>query len=181
MYAIRSYYATSGSSVTVPAPTSSDGVFTYQLVRVQGSTGCSQDLSVITSYSIHYTKLYDTDNGTCTYTVQGTEFNPTAFADNCSGATIQNNYNSSSTLAGAVFNKGTTTVVWTVTDASGNTATCSFDVVVTDNEDPTITCVGNQAKDTDNGTCTYTVQGTEFDPTAFADNCSGATIRNNFV
>ncbi len=31
-----------------------------------------------------------------------------------------------------------TTVVWTVTDNSGNTATCSMTITVTDNEDPTI-------------------------------------------
>ena len=36
------------------------------------------------------------------------------------------------------YSVGTTTVTWTVTDDNGNTATCSQDVVVTDDEDPTI-------------------------------------------
>lgn len=70
------------------------------------------------------------DNAGCTYLVKGGEFNP-AFADNCPGATIRNSYNNSNTLAGVTFAKGTTTVTWTVTDASGNTASCSFNVTVT--------------------------------------------------
>ena len=121
-----------------------------------------------------------TDSGNCDYTVQGTEFNPTTFDDNCTGATISNNYNNSDTLAGATFPLGTTNVIWTVTDASGNTQTCSFDITVTDEEDPTISCVGDQNKATDSGNCDYTVQGTEFNPTTFDDNCTGATISNNY-
>ena len=65
---------------------------------------------------------------------------PTAFDDNCAGETISNDFNNTSSLAGAVFPAGTTTVTWTVTDASGNTATCSFNVVVNDTQDPTISC-----------------------------------------
>lgn len=42
--------------------------------------------------------------------------------------------------SGATFPVGTTTNTYTVTDAAGNTATCSFDVTVTDNEAPGITC-----------------------------------------
>ncbi|MCB9251617.1 MAG: HYR domain-containing protein [Flavobacteriales bacterium] len=120
------------------------------------------------------------DPGKCDYTVVGTEFNPTSYGDNCPNPTIKNNYNNSNTLAGAVFTKGTSTVTWTVTDASGNTSTCSFDVTVNDDEDPTISCVGNQSKNMDPGKCTYTVNGTEFDPTSFDDNCPNATIKNNF-
>src|SRR5204862_254634 len=116
----------------------------------------------------------------CTYTAVGTEFDPTAFADNCTGSTISNNFNSSSTLAGAIFPKGTTTVTWTVTDASGNTATCSFTVTVEDHQNPTIACVSNQTRSSNLNSCTYTTVGTEFDPTAFADNCTGSTISNDF-
>src|SRR5688572_33176166 len=83
----------------------------------------------------------DADAGECTYTAVGTEFDPTAFDDNCAGETISNDFNNTSSLTGAVFPGGTTTVTWTVTDASGNTATCIFDVVVSDTQDPTISCV----------------------------------------
>ncbi|MCW0485000.1 beta strand repeat-containing protein, partial [Gaoshiqia sediminis] len=66
---------------------------------------------------------------------------------------------------------GTTTIytLISVTDANlAGTVSGTATVTVEDNEDPIISCVGNQSKDTDTGTCTYTVQGTEFDPTAFA-------------
>ena len=119
---------------------------TWTVTDASGNTAtCSFDVTVNDTQNPTITCVTDqtrnTNNGVCTYTVVGTEFNPTAFADNCTGATISNDYNSSSTLAGAIFPKGTTTVTWTVTDASGNTATCSFDVTVNDTQNPTITCV----------------------------------------
>ncbi|MFZ5428613.1 MAG: HYR domain-containing protein, partial [Bacteroidota bacterium] len=46
---------------------------------------------------------------------------------------------SGSSLAGVSFNEGTTTVTWTATDESGNTATCSFTVVVNAKADLEIT------------------------------------------
>lgn len=52
-----------------------------------------------------------------------------SFTDNCPGATISNN-------APANFPAGTTIVTWTVTDASGNIATCTQNVTV--NPVPTI-------------------------------------------
>ncbi|MFV8226815.1 HYR domain-containing protein, partial [Christiangramia aquimixticola] len=81
----------------------------------------------------------NTDPGSCDYTVQGAEFDP-SFEDNCSGATITNNYNNSSTLAGAVIPEGDPiTIKWTVTDTSGNEDSCSFNVTVIDDEAPVIT------------------------------------------
>ncbi len=71
-----------------------------------------------------------TADATNTYTVSDTEFNPTATNDNCGVASIINNFNSTSTLEGATLPEGTTTITWTVTDNAGNTATCSFNVLV---------------------------------------------------
>src|SRR5207244_3112228 len=81
-------------------------------------------------------------------TARSMEFNPTAFADNCPGATISYTVTGATsctgtTLAGVAFNKGTTTVSWTVTDTSSHTATCSFTVTVSDNQNPTISCVSS--------------------------------------
>lgn len=45
--------------------------------------------------------------------------------DNCQGVTVISNFNS-----GDVFPVGTTTVTYTATDASGNTAACTFSVTV---------------------------------------------------
>jgi hypothetical protein len=60
------------------------------------------------------------------YKAIGTEFDPTAYSDNHKVVSVTNNFNNSSSLAGAVFNYGTTRVLWTVTDSSGNWDTCSF-------------------------------------------------------
>ncbi|HBC05843.1 MAG TPA: hypothetical protein DC015_17020, partial [Aequorivita sp.] len=74
--------------------------------------------------------------------------------------------------SGSTFPIGTTTNTFIVTDSSGNTATCSFDVTVNDTEAPAITCPGNIIQSNDPGVCgaviTYTAPvGT--------DNCSGST------
>jgi phosphatidylethanolamine-binding protein (PEBP) family uncharacterized protein len=118
-----------------------------------------------------------TDATACSYTAVGTEFNPTASNDNCgitattyalSGVTSGSGSN---TLAGVAFNKGVTTVIWQVSDAAGNTGTCSFTVTVTDNDAPVIVCKANQNRGTVAPTCTYTTIGTEFDLTSSTDNC----------
>jgi len=119
------------------------------------------------------------DIGECGFTMPGTGFDPT-FNDNCPGATINNDYNDSSTLAGTTFPVGTTTVVWTVIDAAGNTATCTIDIIIEDTESPVIDCSAiNATVDTDPGVCSHTVSGFDFDPT-FNDNCPSATINNDY-
>jgi uncharacterized protein YodC (DUF2158 family) len=70
------------------------------------------------------------------------------------------------------FPVGTTVNNIVATDASGNTATCSFTVTVNDNEAPSITCPANVVVSNDPGQCaaivTYSVN--------FNDNCAGATL-----
>ena len=93
------------------------------------------------------------DVGQCeavvTYTVTST--------DNCPGETITQ---TAGLPSGSAFPLGTTTNTFVVTDGSGNTATCSFDVIVTDNENPTISCPGDIPVNNDVGQCeavvTYT-------------------------
>ena len=86
------------------------------------------------------------------------------------GFTIVNDYNGTDD-ATDIYDVGTTTVTWTVTDASGNSSTCTVDVTVEDNEDPVVTCPANITNDNDPGQCGAIV---EFTPTA-TDNC-GVTI-----
>ncbi len=72
-----------------------------------------------------------TADNTHHYTVSGTDFDPSETDDNCGVASVTNSFNNTSTLAGAQLPEDTTiTIVWTVTDNAGNTATCSFDVTV---------------------------------------------------
>lgn len=89
----------------------------------------------------------DTDADVCTYTVKGVEFDASA-ADNCAGSiTISYAWSGASkgtttnSLAGVVFEKGTTAVVCTVTDANGNVAEWTFDITVEDNQAPVINSV----------------------------------------
>ncbi|MBL0102493.1 MAG: HYR domain-containing protein [Bacteroidetes bacterium] len=86
--------------------------------------------------------------------------------DNCSSSVV------STPASGSLFPIGTTTVTSVATDASGNTATCSFDVTVTDNEDPAIACPANMSVNTDAGSCGAIVN---FSVTA-TDNCSLSVV-----
>ncbi|MBK7408029.1 MAG: HYR domain-containing protein [Saprospirales bacterium] len=74
--------------------------------------------------------------------------------------------------SGSLFPIGTTTNTFVITDNSGNTASCSFDVVVTDDELPLIDCPGNVAISTSNlnseGDCAGQYECTHPTP---SDNC----------
>ncbi|RLG29660.1 hypothetical protein DRO03_06690, partial [Methanosarcinales archaeon] len=72
---------------------------------------------------------------------------------------------------------GSTAVTWTVTDYHGNIASCTQDIIITDDESPSITCTGDQTLVNDNGTCG--AAATIISPTAI-DNCGIATIINDF-
>src|SRR5205085_11108067 len=75
------------------------------------------------------------------------------------------------------FPKGTTIVTWTVTDASGNTASCTQSVTVQDHEKPTITCPANLTDvPTDAGQCYATRLAAR--PTTTGDNCPGQSAVN---
>jgi large repetitive protein len=95
---------------------------------------------------------------------------PTA-TDNCS-VTMTSNYTS-----GNVFPIGTTAVVYTATDGSGNITTCSFNVVVTDLIAPTVSgCPANIIASTSSSSCGAVVSWT---PPVFSDLCP-VTVTNNF-
>jgi uncharacterized repeat protein (TIGR01451 family) len=86
-------------------------------------------------------------------------------SDNC-GITSRTVTPSTFTCA----NKGANTVTLTVTDGSGNSASCQTTVTVVDNTPPTITCPANITKNNDPGQCSAVV--TYANATA-TDNCSG--------
>jgi hypothetical protein len=78
--------------------------------------------------------------------------------------------------APGAFAIGVTSVTWTVTDNSGNTATCMQTVTVSDNVNPTITCPANVTATTNTG-CTAT--GVALGTPTTADNCGVASVTNN--
>jgi large repetitive protein len=93
------------------------------------------------------------------------------FTDNCTGGTITSNK-----TPGSTFPKGATTVTYTATDASGNTATCSFTVTVVDNTAPVIANCPSNITVNANASCEALVTWTV--PT-LTDNCSGGTLTSN--
>jgi hypothetical protein len=96
-------------------------------------------------------------------------FAPTA-SDNCPGVTT-----ACVPASGSFFNKGTTTVTCTATDASGNTAQCSFTVTVNDVQPPAIVCPANVTVfGTGLNGCTVTAVVT-YPPPTVSDNCPGVT------
>ena len=114
------------------------------------------------------------NEGVSTYTHNGSDWDITAndnvgiasIVYSLSGATM-NVTQPNTTLDGQVFELGSTTVTWTVTDLSGNFSNCSFTVTVSDNEPP---CIGCAPSNIDNpfdptaGVSCSTITGTEVSP-----------------
>ncbi|MEL6251988.1 MAG: HYR domain-containing protein [Bacteroidota bacterium] len=74
----------------------------------------------------------DTDAGVCGRVVS---FTDPVGADNLPGHSVAQ---TGGPASGSTFPVGTTTITYTVTDAAGNTATCDFDITITDNEAPNV-------------------------------------------
>ncbi len=110
----------------------------------------------------------NTDSGMCTANIVW--LSPIA-TDNCA-VTL-----SSSANSGDAFPVGTTTVVFTATDASGNVTLDSISVTVADQEAPIITCSSNITVSTDSGMCYAT--GVNLGSTTALDNCNIASLTNN--
>ena len=112
------------------------------------ATTASQTITVVDNTAPVVTCKEDqtrlTNNGYCTYTAVGTEFNVLSATDNCTGP-VDLTYtlngattgSGSNTLNGTLFNTGVTTVSWKATDGCGNFATCSFSVTINDDQNST--------------------------------------------
>jgi large repetitive protein len=94
--------------------------------------------------------------------------------DNCPGASL---VRVEGLATGQSFPKGTTTVRWRVTDAVGQSVNCSFKVVITDAQPPSITCPQSIISGNSANTCGAVISYTT---PVFSDNCSGfsASITN---
>jgi uncharacterized membrane protein len=110
----------------------------------------------------------NTDPGACV--ASAVALGSPVASDNCPGVTVSNN-------APASFPKGTTTVIWTATDAAGNTATATQLVTVADHERPVIYAPGTRTANTDPGVCVAT--GVSLGSPLASDNCPGVTVSNN--
>lgn len=90
--------------------------------------------------------------------------------DNCGPSTLTNN-------APAQFPLGQTIVVWTATDAAGNSATVNQNVFVQDLWPPVVTPPANVTVFANNGQCFAT--GVSLGQATAVDNCSPFTLTNN--
>ncbi|HEY4787557.1 MAG TPA: gliding motility-associated C-terminal domain-containing protein, partial [Bacteroidales bacterium] len=82
-----------------------------------------------------------------------------------------------SDLNGIAFNVGTTTITWTITDASTNSSSCSFAVTVNDNQNPTITAPADITVNTD--PALHVATGVILGTPVTADNCGVASVIND--
>jgi large repetitive protein len=168
-----------GSTITQTAGPASGSAFPIGITTITYTATDAAANSVSASFTITVSDtekptitppsaINTTTNSGCTATgvILGT---PTT-ADNCSVASVTNNHPSTT------YPLGTTTVVWTVTDNSGNTKTANQLVIIKDNIPPTISCPANMTVNTSlNGTgdCYTTVNvGTPIT----SDNCGVASV-----
>ena len=70
------------------------------------------------------------NSGQNSYLVNGNEFDPIRYEDNCGIERIYNNFNNSGSLSGAEFSIGTTKVIWTASDKANNSVECSQDITI---------------------------------------------------
>ncbi|MFN6116886.1 MAG: HYR domain-containing protein, partial [Flavobacteriales bacterium] len=184
------------ANVSVPAPSVWFNCAPYVLVNDYTNTANASGTYPLGTTTVTFT-VTDTTGGNdqCSFTVTvidtqapvltcpanitvnaaaGTCGAPVTYAtpigtDNCSCATTTM---TSGLPSGSIFPVGTTLVTYTTTDAAGLITTCSFNVVVIDNQAPVITCPANITVNNDAGVCgaavTYTTPvGT--------DNCPGSS------
>ena len=74
------------------------------------------------------------------------------------------------------FEVGITTIIYTLTDGSGNVSQCQFNVTVLDTEAPIVACPKNITINLDPGACNVPVN---FVPSFISDNCSIDSIYSN--
>ncbi|NPD87069.1 HYR domain-containing protein, partial [Lentimicrobium sp. L6] len=89
-------------------------------------------------------------------------------ADNCSVASITNNFNGTSDASG-FYNVGTTTITWTVEDIHGNISTDNQDITIVDDEAPIANCQ-DITINLDGTTGTASIVGADVDNVS-TDNC----------
>ncbi|MDD4214785.1 MAG: HYR domain-containing protein, partial [Bacteroidales bacterium] len=114
------------------------------------------------------------DSGVCQALVTVPEPSGT---DNCGVDTIYNDYTGTDDASG-IYPVDTTTITWTVVDVHGNSFSYTQNIIVTDNEPPTIACAPNQSQPSDPGVCTALV--TVVPPTV-GDNCAVDTLYNDYT
>ncbi len=144
------------------------GITTVQYSRAgQFAAQCSFTITVIDNelplLSCPMDIAQNTDLNQCSAVIN---YNVNA-TDNCPGATL---VRLEGLATGQSFPKGTTTVRWRVTDAVGQSVNCSFKVVITDAQAPSISCPQSITSGNNANICGAVVNYTT---PSYSDNCSG--------
>jgi len=162
------------SVIQLPAPGTIVGIGTTNIIlrAIDGSSNIADcNFDVVVSDNINpsiscFGNQIGSVDGSCNFILPDYRGSGTA-SDNC-GTVIVTQLPAPGTIVGI----GTTNIVLTATDGSSNTANCNFDVMVSDNINPSITCPGNQTE-TPNASCQFTLP----DYTGLAtttDNCTAS-------
>lgn len=121
-------------------------------------TGCPSDIIIV----------LPTDS--CNTTA---DWIPPTATDNCTPVNLTSNFN-----PGDNFPTDTTEVVYTAADTFGNVSTCTFLVIIQDNQSPVIVdCPADITLVAEADSCSALAS---WDVPTFSDNCSGATMTSNF-
>ncbi|MBT8189179.1 MAG: HYR domain-containing protein, partial [Bacteroidia bacterium] len=112
----------------------------------------------------------DIDDGSCTAT--GVALGTSITSDNCSIGTVVND-------GTEPYNVGLNTIIWTVTDLSGNSATCSQELIVEDGEDPVIVCPADLTIDANHEMCSAINVNLGAPDTS--DNCMILSVNNDLM
>ncbi len=135
------------------------------------SATCSFTIEITDDEAPEIAQLNDisvnTDEGICGAVVN---FDLPEASDNCG---IESVILTEGLEPGSEFPLGSTTVTYTATDNAGNTATSSFNVIVTDNEAPVIAAVETINVSSDENTCGAMIE--IITPSA-TDNCSVGNV-----
>ncbi len=135
---------TAGAAETQALPVGTHTVH-YTVWDTSGNAAsCSFEIRVIDDEDPQVTcpanVTLSTQKPLCAHTVLDKALDP-VYTDNCPDSSIMHNWPFAPnpwTLQGATFPRGTTPVMWTVTDKVGNTATCIFTITVEDVDEPYI-------------------------------------------
>ncbi len=182
--------ATTGSgSGQVGTQTFNIGVTTITYTVTDGSANTAQDGMTVTVNDNEDPTVTAANDVVTTTSADGTgdctvdiDIADATFDDNCSGSSLAWVMTGATTGSGSgqvgtqTFNIGVTTITYTVTDGSANTAQDGMTVTVNDNEDPTVTAANDVVTTTSadgTGDCTVDI---DIADATFDDNCSGSSL-----
>ncbi|TND07845.1 MAG: Hyalin [Bacteroidetes bacterium] len=168
---IDSTYLSAGLSSGSAFPVGTTTV-SYTTIDASGnSVSCSFDITVTDNQAPAFAcpgnMAVNADSGMCSAVVN---YSAPVATDNCN---LASNTMTGGLASGSTFPLGATTITYTAMDSAGNSSTCSFDIVVSDNQAPVMACPGTMTVPSDSGNCSAIVT---FNAPSATDNCSSASV-----